>query len=162
MGFWGWVWWGTSRSPARENEAKATIHTWMMSASVRRNRARGYCMAPMEAGMGMSCWILLVIVKPVEGKVSSWDHQTPGGNHAWGSNGEGLRALGALGTGPARGVRSLPATPGVYPDAIVTSRSNYIGKVVPRLLCGPTDPADPLGHSYRCQMCTRPPTCHIW
>ena len=70
--------------------------------SVRQNRARGYCMAPMEAGMGMSCWILLVfefvIVKPVEGKVSFWDHQTPGGNHAWGSNGEGLRALGALGT----------------------------------------------------------------
>ena len=73
-----------------------------MSASVRRNRARGYCMAPMEAGMGMSCWILLVfvIVKPVEGKVSFWDHQTPGGNHAWGSNGEGLRAFGALGKGP--------------------------------------------------------------
>ena len=57
-------------------------------------------MAPMEAGMGMSCWILLVfvIVKPVEGKVSFWDHQTPEWNHVWGSNGEGLRALGALGT----------------------------------------------------------------
>ena len=86
-----------------------------MSASVRRNRARGYCMAPMEAGMGMSCWILLVfvIVKPVEGKVSFWDHQTPGGNQAWGSNGEGLRALGALGT--LFCARSISATPGRFP-----------------------------------------------
>jgi hypothetical protein len=44
----------------------------------------------------MSCWILLVsiIVEPVEDKVSFWDHQTPGWNHLWGSNGEGLCALG--------------------------------------------------------------------
>ena len=54
----------------------------------------------MEAGMGMRCWIWLVfvIVEPVEGKVSFWDHQTPGWNHLWGSNGEGLCALGVLGT----------------------------------------------------------------
>ena len=38
-------------------------------------------MAPMEAGMGMGCWILLVfiIVDPVEDKVSFWDHQPPVG-----------------------------------------------------------------------------------
>ena len=44
--------------------------------------------APMEVGMGMSCWILLVsiIVEPVEDKVSFWDHQTPGWNHLWDSN----------------------------------------------------------------------------
>ena len=44
----------------------------------------------MEAGMGgMRCWILLVyvIVVPVEGTVSFWDHQTPGWNYLWGSNG---------------------------------------------------------------------------
>ena len=54
----------------------------------------------MEAGMGMRCWILLVfvIVEPVEGMVSFWDHQTPGWNHLWGSNGVGLCALGVLGT----------------------------------------------------------------
>ena len=33
---------GYVKVPARENEAKAAIHTWMTSASVRRNRARGY------------------------------------------------------------------------------------------------------------------------
>ena len=45
--------------------------------------ARGYWVAPMEAGMGMSCWILLVsiIVEPVEDKVRFWDHQNPGWNH---------------------------------------------------------------------------------
>ena len=71
-----------------------------MSASVRQNRARGYCMAPMEAGMGMSCWIWLVLVmmEPIEDKVSLSDLQTPGWNHLWGSNGEGLCALGVLGT----------------------------------------------------------------
>ena len=54
----------------------------------------------MEAGMGMRCWILLVyvIVVPVEGTVSFWDHQTPGWNYLWGSNGGHLCALGALGT----------------------------------------------------------------
>jgi hypothetical protein len=56
----------------------------MVSASVYDgDRARGYWVAPMEASMGMRCWILLVfvIVEPVEGKVSFWDHQTPGWNH---------------------------------------------------------------------------------
>ena len=54
----------------------------------------------MEAGMGMRCWILLVyvIVVPVEGTVSFWDHQPPGWNYLWGSNGGHLCALGALGT----------------------------------------------------------------
>ena len=49
----------------------------------------------MEAGMGMRCWILLVfvIVVPVEGKISFWDHQTPGWNRLWGSNGGRLCAL---------------------------------------------------------------------
>jgi hypothetical protein len=29
MGLWGWVWWGSmGRVPARENEAKAAIHTY--------------------------------------------------------------------------------------------------------------------------------------
>ena len=72
----------------------------MVSASVRRNRARGYWVGPMEAGMGMRCWILLVfvIVEPVDGMVSFWDHQTPGWSHLWGSNGVGLCALGVLGT----------------------------------------------------------------
>ena len=66
----------------------------MMSASVRRNRACGYWVAPMEAGMWMRCWILLVFVMvvPVEGKVSFWDHQTPGWNLLWGSNEESLCA----------------------------------------------------------------------
>ena len=72
----------------------------MTSASVRRNRARGYWVAPMEAGMEMRCRILLisVIVEPVEGKVSFWDHQTPSWNHLWGSNGVRLCVLGVLGT----------------------------------------------------------------
>ena len=72
----------------------------MTSASVRRNRARGYWRGNGEAGMGMRCWILLVyvIVVPVEGTVSFWDHQTPGWNYLWGSNGGHLCALGALGT----------------------------------------------------------------
>ena len=57
---------------------------------------------------------------PVEGKDSFWDHQTPGWNHLWGSNGVGLCALGVLGTrerrkgGHAR-VRSIPATLGRFP-----------------------------------------------
>ena len=48
----------------------------------------------------MRCWVLLVyvIVVPVEGTVSFWDHQTPGWNYLWGSNGGHLCALGALGT----------------------------------------------------------------
>ena len=54
----------------------------------------------MEASMGMRCWILLVyvIVVPVEGTVSFWDHQPPGWNYLWGSNGGHLCALGARGT----------------------------------------------------------------
>ena len=62
------------------------------------NRACGYWVAPMEAGMGMRSWILLVfvIVVPVEGNVSFWDHQTPGWNRLWGSNGGHICALGAV------------------------------------------------------------------
>ena len=78
-------------------------------------------MAPMEAGMGMSCWIWLVLVmmEPIEDKVSFSDHQTPGWNHLWGSNGEGICALGVLGTRERRKgvmcVRSIPATLGRLP-----------------------------------------------
>jgi hypothetical protein len=51
-------------------------------------RPRVLVVAPMEAGMGMSCWILMTFVRvePVEDKVSFWDHQTPGWNHLWDSN----------------------------------------------------------------------------
>ena len=38
------------------------------------------------------------VLVPVEGSVSFWDHQTPGWNDLWGSNGGHLCALGALGT----------------------------------------------------------------
>ena len=71
----------------------------------------------MEAGMGMRCWILLVyvIVVPVEGTVSFWDHQTPGWNYLWGSNGGHLGTHAARGGKGAMRNRSIPATPGRFP-----------------------------------------------
>ena len=51
--------------PARENEAKAAIHTWMESASVYDGTARagtGWPQCAMDANMGIRCWILVVFV----------------------------------------------------------------------------------------------------
>ena len=67
-------------------------------------------------------------MEPVEDKVSFWDHQTLGRNHLWGSNGEGLCALGVLGTREigekgAMHVRSNPATPGRFPTFYGASES---------------------------------------
>ena len=86
-------------------------------------------MAPMEAGMGMSCWIWLVLVmmEPIEDKVSFSDHQTPAGI-TYGVHTERVFVhLEYL--APARGgkgvmrVRSIPATLGRLPTFYGASES---------------------------------------
>ena len=92
-------------------------------------RPRVLVVAPMEAGMGMSCWILMVfvIVEPVLTRSASGTIKAPVGI-IYGIQTSGLCALGVLGTAARDGkgamrVRSIPATPGRLPTFYGASES---------------------------------------
>ena len=94
----------------------------MTSASVRRNRARGYWVAPT--------WKPVYgdeVLVPVEGSVSLWDHQTPIGITGGVQTEAVFVHLEYL--APERGgkgamrVRSITATPGRFPTFYGASES---------------------------------------
>ena len=77
MGFWGWVWWGRSRSQLVKSKQKRPFTHGIMD---------DVCICTMEprprvlGGPNGNLYGDEVLV-PVEGSVSFWDHQTPGWNH---------------------------------------------------------------------------------